>query len=1046
MTDIQPSSKVRYKADPTAVGWVVEVSGDNARVFMAGYTKLVPLAELETVPGLAEMSPSAFRVALTRRRLENPVTDQYLSYRASKTKLLYHQFLPVKKLLESPHQRLLIADEVGTGKTIEAGLIWAELESRAVHGLENVWVICPKPLVGKWRDEMLQRFDFRLEMLSPDGLRQALVSAKRDGALPPRFSKSVVNLELIRMEGQIERLHDSRLEWDLAIFDEAHHLRNTDTQSHELARLICERSKTVVLLTATPLQTDLMDIVHLMQALGVDVAADPHSLEEQMRWDMGLNDWIRLIGRQPPGWERAAERSMAHLQVSGGKERPGWDELQEMLSHSDLGDRRQRTIAIRAARDLQALSPYMTRTLRSDVDQDRPVREALTRIVDFSPAEHDFYRTVYGVCRERALKEDLPAGFVTQMPERRTASCLPAVATEIVRSAAEDEDEEHRSRFTADELRTLKPLASAALRSQDQKLRALCDLLEVAFGELAADRVMVFSTFRGTLRYLAERLSEASYSLELLYGPTPPRDEDCRNGEKSRERISDEFRRGEFQILLASEVAGEGLDFEHCHVVVNYDLPWNPMRVEQRIGRCDRIGQASDKVYIGNLASAGTIESRILSRLYERLHVFERALGDMEVVLGEAIASFERDLFSRRLTQEQQEERLEQIAQAIENNELDRESISQSSVISEQGRHLIDFEQQDIRDAEAGFLSPLELAEFAYASIERHMPGAMRRNAIAGEFEIVDREGLRQAFGGLLSAYPSTHYARTEVGRFRERVSGRRGTKVSFLGESLGREFVHPRHPLLLLARHLERGAMADTPWCSAAVSSDMVSKPTMLAWAMGSLEGYASRAELMCSRVDCETGTVEAIPLQRAQELMRAASPLTNGWSADSLDMEDLTARAEQTLLAQFKDVAAVFSSRNRLLTEKARRAVQSHAKRQIMRNQYQLSKDDINERLRTMYLGWTRRVENEAQSKIRDIDNKSQVRSSLEIVGVATLFPEAAVSDPPGDTAVAQLAERSLEEIIEDNFGDVRPEEWDRLPRDLTDRLDHYLYGTDR
>ena len=112
---------------------------------------------------------------------------------------------------------------------------------------------------------------------------------------------------------------------------------------------------------------------------------------------------------------------------------------------------------------------------------------------------------------------------------------------------------------------------------------------------------MIFSTFRGTLHYLEEKLREKGYSLELMYGPTPARDEDCRRGEKSRERIGAEFRRGEFQILLASEVAGEGLDFEHCHVVINYDLPWNPMRVEQRIGRCDRLGQRSDKVHVGSL-------------------------------------------------------------------------------------------------------------------------------------------------------------------------------------------------------------------------------------------------------------------------------------------------------------------------------------------------------------------------------------------------------------------------------------------------------------
>ena len=121
-------------------------------------------------------------------------------------------------MLESPDQRLLIADEVGTGKTIEAGLIWAELESRAAQGLENVWIICPKSLVGKWHEEMLQRFDFRLEPLSSQGLHQALVSLERDGVLPPRFAKSIVNLELIRAEDHVARLGETAIAWDFAIF------------------------------------------------------------------------------------------------------------------------------------------------------------------------------------------------------------------------------------------------------------------------------------------------------------------------------------------------------------------------------------------------------------------------------------------------------------------------------------------------------------------------------------------------------------------------------------------------------------------------------------------------------------------------------------------------------------------------------------------------------------------------------------------------------------------------------------------------------------
>ena len=176
--------------------------------------------------------------------------------------------------------------------------------------------------------------------------------------------------------------------------------------------------------------------------------------------------------------------------------------------------------------------------------------------------------------------------------------------------------------------------------------------------------------------------------------------------------------------------------------------------MEQRIGRCDRFGQASEKVYIGNLASVGTIEQRILSRLYERLHIFERALGDMEVILGESIASFERDVFRSEFSEQQQEEELERITQVIENNERNKEAVSGSSVISLQARQLIDSEQQDIKDNEVRFLSPEELAEFTFAAIEIYSPGNMRRSAHDGEFEVVGSTRLGDALRGLVASYP----------------------------------------------------------------------------------------------------------------------------------------------------------------------------------------------------------------------------------------------------------------------------------------------------
>ena len=990
MTTIQSDTKVRYKSDPSTVGWVVGVSGDSARVFIDGAMKLVPVSELEVAQGLVEFSPTEFRNALTLQRLDHPATDQFLSFKASKTKLLYHQFLPVKKMLESPDQRLLIADEVGTGKTIEAGLIWAELESRAIGGLENVWVVCPKSLVGKWQDEMLQRFDFRLEALTSEGLQQALVSLERDGVMSPRFAKSVVNLELLRTEENATRLQSSALDWDLVIFDEAHHLRNTDTLSNALADFMCDRAKAALFLTATPLQTQLRDIVNLMGTLGVDVAEDPRLLEEQLRWDMQLNDWIRLVKNRPPGWHQDAAKMLGNLETSGGRDRPGWQDFRRLVIDSDLDDRPQRSVAIDSARDLQVLDPYMTRTMRADVDENRPTREAVTRKMNFSDEEDKFYKKVYEICYRRANARGLPAGFLTQMPERRTASCVPAVAAEILGYSREDEDEEHDARWAPYEIEELAPLARDALGVADLKLTALREMLDYAFGELGIDRVMIFSTFRGTLRYLERELLTSGHSLALMYGPTPARDTDCRRGEKSRERISKEFRAGEFQILLASEVAGEGLDFEHCSFLINYDLPWNPMRVEQRIGRCDRIGQQSEKVYVGNLASVGTIEERILTRLFERLQIFERAIGDLEVILGEEISSFERELFTRGLTAPQQIERLERISRTLENNERNREEVRQLSFISEQGRTLIESEETDIRESEAKFLSSTEIADFVCGSLNKQIPNAVRRLGADGTYSLRNSKEIGDALRGLMASYPAAHYARTEITRFRNRISEAASTALSF-GEDRGNhEFVHARHPLVLLARNFERGRDSDTPWCAGEVPTELVGgNPMMLVWAIGALDGYARRAELLCATIGSATGSINSIPVERAQRILRAMKATEYRRSDATADLERQMEIAEQELLTQFNKVTKTFSSRNAILVEKAKRSVRSHAERRISNNNRRLAEPDLNENLRIMFNSSNENIRGGKQAKLDEIDQRGGVRSSLEVIGLAVVHP---------------------------------------------------------
>ena len=194
----------------------------------------------------------------------------------------------------------------------------------------------------------------------------------------------------------------------------------------------------------------------------------------------------------------------------------------------------------------------------------------------------------------------------------------------------------------------------------------------------------------------------------------------------------------------------------------------------------------------------------------------------------------------------------------------------------------------------------------------------------------------------------------------------------------------------MLLARHLQRGPLSDTPWCSGVVPSHMLDSPTMLVWAVGSLDGYVSKAELLCAAGDCATGEISALPVERAQKLLHATFARTDGLSSDGFDAETLKTRAEQTLLSMFNRIATAFAARDGLLTEKAKSAVRSHAERQLSRNERQLSRDDLNVNLRNMYRGWNRRIQDETESKLAEIERRSGIRSSLETIGIAILEPD--------------------------------------------------------
>ena len=179
--------------------------------------------------------------------------------------------------------------------------------------------------------------------------------------------------------------------------------------------------------------------------------------------------------------------------------------------------------------------------------------------------------------------------------------------------------------------------------------------------EQPGEQVVIFSYFKKTLSYLSRKLDALGYSNTVISGSFSP---------DEREKRITGFREGKYQILLSSEVGSEGLDFQFCHILFNYDLPWNPMVVEQRIGRLDRFGQKAEKILIFNLSAPGTIEHEILTRLYKRINLFESYIGDLEAILGAEITNLTRDLFDPDLTEEQRQAKIDHAGLLLEKRKL----------------------------------------------------------------------------------------------------------------------------------------------------------------------------------------------------------------------------------------------------------------------------------------------------------------------------------------------------------------------------------------
>lgn len=707
------------------------------RVFQDGTKATYYESQLQAVGGdddeKPEISIEEFKARLTAQHLLSPSTANLFSLRSGRVNFVPYQYRPVLKLIRSDRPRLLIADEVGVGKTIEAGLIIKELSART--DISSILVICPKALVAerKWQTEM-KRFDEDFTHLDGKLLRHCLQETDLEGEWPEKYGKAILpfslfDSDLIFGQGGRKQKKDRGLlaldpapAFDLVIVDEAHHIRNADTFLHQGVRYFCDNAKAVLLMTATPVQLGSSDLFTLLNVVRPDLVIDEASFEQMAEPNRFINEAIRLCRERSSGWQKEASDQLREAaQTEWGRlflrEEANFQGTFDKLQEADIPDA-ERVLMTRTLEELYTFSSIINRTRRRDIGE-FTMRKPQTLTVEYSDEQRDLHDTLLNIIAKILARchGQQNVKFMMTTIRRQAASCLFGLAPllsdiltrkldqlEVIES--NDIDDDIDLSFVEEVRAEIEELLHKAenLNPEDAKVEAFIGALKDKAG-LENNKALVFSTFRHTLAYLAKHTEAAGLRFGLVHGDVP----DEERAELRRRFALPKHVDDALDVLLSSEVGCEGLDFQFCDFLVNYDLPWNPMRIEQRIGRIDRYGQKSEAVSIVNLVTPGTVDADIYQRCLWRIGVFHHAVGGSEEILGEITQEIHDIADSFVLTEDEREKKLQQLA----DNGIRR--IREEQDLEEKESELFGLNvpkqswREDIEDAESEWLSPASI-------------------------------------------------------------------------------------------------------------------------------------------------------------------------------------------------------------------------------------------------------------------------------------------------------------------------------------------------
>ena len=582
---------------------------------------------------------------------------------------------------------MLVADGVGVGKTIEAGLILRELQAR--RDIRSILIICPRPLVTerKWQIEM-KRFEERFIHLDGGTLRYCINEMDLEGVWPEQHQRVIIPYSLFdevllygsgpgskkkRKKGLLDL--DPPPRFDLVIVDEAHHIRNQDTFSHKAVRFFCDHAEAVVFLTATPIQLGSHDLFVLLNTLRPDLIIDQESFEHMAEPNPFINRAVALARGQEPEWAVQATDALDQAAATPWgqsilRHNPEFSRIRKMIAEDKI-DLEERVQLITDLEGLHTFSGIINRTRRRDIG-DFTIRKPETVVVEFTPNQKELHDELLQIQAEifSRLHGDVNVKFMMTTIRRQAASCLfglvpflqeilnrhldelsweEADNTEVVPQSDAIDSIESRINTILEMARALDP--------HDPKLDALRNIIKDK-QTLPNNKVMLFSSFRHTLHYLYEHLKADGFRVGMIHGGTPDEERVELRNRFEMQRDQDDA----LDVLLFSEIGCEGLDYQFCDCIVNYDLPWNPMRVEQRIGRIDRNGQKSETVAIFNLITPGTVDADIYERCLMRIGVFNNALGGSEEILGEITREIRNIAENFSLSEADRREQFQQLA------------------------------------------------------------------------------------------------------------------------------------------------------------------------------------------------------------------------------------------------------------------------------------------------------------------------------------------------------------------------------------------------